>query len=460
MVPLHGRRSELQRLDAATLAAAGGDPQLTVVLGPRRVGKTFLLQHHLRAVTDAKTCYRAATRLAPHDEIAVTWQALTDAIAPLRDALPPQRWSELFDAVVDASADEPIVFVLDEAPYLIDGSPSFAAELQRSWDRARHLGRPARLHLVLTGSALATISKLVSSQGALFERPNQMIRLDPFDLPTSATFLGTADGRATVEAYAATGGYPLLLGRWNIDEPATENLIRLAGDPVGALATNASTMLLDLPTEEPHMRVMTAVGRGATKYTEIANHAGVRIDRHRSTLEQAGYLRPVRPIGDRRTPPHYELTDQYLRFWFAMVERDVQLIEAGQGAAVIRAAMPRWNTLLGDTFERQAREHLIRLVARGDLPDDMIVGRWWTHRPRQIEIDAVGLRRNSWALMAEAKWNDRFTRTDFNQLLRSRDALHQAAACDLALYAREAFADDVVAATDRSLRFTADDLIR
>ncbi|MBK6668923.1 MAG: hypothetical protein IPG46_04260 [Actinobacteria bacterium] len=36
---------------------------------------------------------------------------------------------------------------------------------------------------------------------------------------------------------------------------------------------------------------------------------------------------------------------------------------------------------------------------------------------------------------------------------------HQAAACDLALYAREAFADDVVAATDRSLRFTADDLI-
>ena len=62
--------------------------------------------------------------------------------------------------------------------------------------------------------------------------------------------------------------------------------------------------------------------------------------------------------------------------------------------------------------------------------------------------------------MAEAKWNDRFTRTDFNQLLRSRDALHQAAACDLALYAREAFADDVVAATDRSLRFTADDLIR
>ena len=30
----------------------------------------------------------------------------------------------------------------------------------------------------------------------------------------------------------------------------------------------------------------------------------------------------------------------------------------------------------------------------------------------------------------------------------------------IALYAREAFADDVVAATDRSLRFTADDLIR
>ncbi len=456
---LHGRRDELAALASASRAAAAGAPQLTVVLGRRRVGKTFLVQHHLRGLADAAPCYRAASRLANADEIAATWDTVCAVVAALRRRPHPTSWSELFDSVVDASHDEAIVFVLDEAPYLVDGSASFAAELQRAWDRARHLGRPVRLHLILTGSALATMSSIVSSHGALFDRPNVVIRLEPFDLPTSASFLGVTNGVAALEAYAATGGYPLLLGRWDIEQPAMENLVRLAGDPVGALATNASTMLLDLPADAPDLRVMTAIGRGATKYTEIASHAGLRIDRHRLALERAGYIRPVRPIGDRRTPANYELTDQYLRFWFAVVERDLQLIEANQGPAVIRGAGPRWNALLADTFERQAREYLIRLVARGDLPGDMVIGRWWTNRPRQVEIDAVGITGSSWRLIGEAKWTERFAWADLRQLLTARETLRQAAGTQLALFARTSFAPDVVEAAGDSLLRVADDLL-
>ena len=456
---IHGRAHELTLLNAATDLAKQGEPQLTVLMGRRRVGKTFLVQHHLNDLTGATPCYRAATRLSESDEIALCWEALRTSLPSLRDQAEPRRWSDLFDALVDAALQQPVVLALDEVPYLVESSSSFATELQRSWDRARHLARPPLLHLILTGSALSTISELLSSRGALFERPNQVIRLEPFDLPTSASYLRIADGTSAIETFAATGGYPLLLDRWDTAAPAEENLIRLAGDPTGALATNASTMLLDLPNAQPYLRVMSAVGRGASKFSEISSHAGTRIERPLTHLNGTGYLTQSRPIGDQRAAPIYELADQYLRFWFAVVERDIQLIEAGQGEAVIRAAAPRWNGLLADTFEREARAHLVRLVRRGALDSDMLIGRWWTHRPRQIELDAVGLRGNNWALIGEAKWSQRFSRADLNQLLAARDALSQAEGARLALFARTTFAPEVIEATEGALHLTASDLL-
>ncbi len=367
----------------------------------------------------------------------------------------------MWDQIVDHATHRAVVVVLDEVPYLIDGDTSFAAQLQRSWDRARQQTNPTHLVVILTGSALSTIHTVTSSGGALYGRPDRQLRLDPFDLNETATYLHL-DGATAIEALAATGGYPLLLDRWSTTDSTRENLLNLATDGLGPLVANATSLLLDLPEAPGFRRTLYAIGRGASRHSEITNHAGQRIDRTLSYLERAGLARRVTPIGESRSAtPRHEVADTYLRFWFAVIERDLELIEGGQGRAVLQRALTRWQTHVADVFENEAREHMVRLVRSGELPSDTIVGRWWTDRPRQVELDVVAVQGRTWVLVGEAKWSDAATGRHLRELHSKLVVLgDRARRAQLAYWARRSFTPDFVAAAGGTVRrYTADDML-
>ena len=55
----------------------------------------------------------------------------------------------------------PLLVVLDEVPYLLESSPGFASVVQVVWD---HLPKRTRLMLVLTGSAVSVIERLLGGE--------------------------------------------------------------------------------------------------------------------------------------------------------------------------------------------------------------------------------------------------------------------------------------------------------
>ena len=403
MRAFHGRVRERSQLAKTFERAATGRPQLVVLYGRRRVGKTFLLRHVLADLQrPTRTLYWAATQDSAKQQLS---ELAAEVSAFLGGAAPATTWSTLFDQLVDAAENEPLIVALDEVPYLSKGRAAWASELQRSWDRARHSGHPCHLTLVLTGSALATITSLVSSGGPLYGRPDELMRLDPFDLPTSASFLPTgASAKAVFEAFAACGGYPLLLERWDVEAEALTNLINLAGDPLGPLAATAAVQLLDLPQAAGYRRLLSTVGRGVSKYSELGARADQRIERPLAHLLASGLVQHRQPLGE----PHsrrgrYIIGDVHLAFWFAVVEREIQLIEGGQGPSVIQRREPEWRKHLGAVFEQEAREHAARLAAVGTWGDTpVLVGEWWSDSP-QAQFDLVGASGKKWAFVGEAK---------------------------------------------------------
>jgi uncharacterized protein len=58
-------------------------------------------------------------------------------------------------------------------------------------------------------------------------------------------------------------------------------------------------------------------------------------------------------------------------------------------------------------FEDLAREHARRLAARGALPRDLVIGRWWTVKGEPCELDVLGLRGARTVLLGEARWQAR-----------------------------------------------------
>ncbi len=59
---------------------------------------------------------------------------------------------------------------------------------------------------------------------------------------------------------------------------------------------------------------------------------------------------------------------------------------------------------MGRVFEEMERGHVRRLIARGELSKDMVVGRWWASTGSPCEVDVLGLRGSATVLLGEARW--------------------------------------------------------
>lgn len=403
--PLLGREAECGALQAAWSSAKKGEPQLAVVWGRRRVGKTFLLSHFSEG---RRAVFFGATEQAE----AVELQRLAEAVRrDLGDTTADllgggfASWEAALRWFASLALKEPLALVVDEVPYLLGSTPALPSIVQVVWD---HLPKGSKLVIVLTGSAVGIIEDLLGAGGALRGRPTLSLRLDPLDAVRAREFLPRLSAVDYVEAYAACGGYPLHLRAWDAHASVPENMLRLAASPGGLLLSDARGILNEeLPGSGGHARILAAIGRGKTRFGEIASEAGQRVEAPLDTLVRAGFVKKALPVGaPKGAKPLYEIADPYLAFWFSCLYANQNQIDAGQGKAVLSRIEGVWQRQLGWVFEELARAHALRLVDRGELPDDILVGRWWSTRGPQCEVDVLGLDTKKTVLVGEARWQE------------------------------------------------------
>lgn len=403
--PLLNRAMELRRLTDAWRATAAG-PQFVAIEGRRRVGKTFLLGHF---ASSRRGVFFGATRQSETVEL----QRLHEAVA--RDLGPPiaaltgggfQSWSAAFKFFFAVAAKQPTVVVLDEIPYLTESTPGFASIVQYEWD---HRPRDAKLLLITSGSAISTMTALFGPRGPLRGRPTQMLHVEPLSAYQARAFLPRLAPDKFIEAYAACGGYPLHLEKWDLRLSTHANLLALAGSAGGLLLDDAQSMLREeLAATSTHAQVLSEIGRGRATFSEISSALrGKKIAYSLGLLERAGFVRKAVPLGaPRGARGHYEMGDAYLNFWYRVLASDVASIEAGQGAAVLQRRREEWEKHVRWVFEEAARDHARRLVSAGTLPSDTLVGRWWRHdHGLDIEIDVLGIRGHRTTLIGGARWS-------------------------------------------------------
>lgn len=407
----------MAELAAAWGRATVGEPELAVVWGRRRVGKTYLLTHFAES---KRTVYFTATRQDADDRqlrrfAEALREQLGEEVADLAPATFP-HWEAALRFVAGLARTEPLLVVLDEAPRLTGGHSDFADTVSAVWEN--HV-RDQRLMLVLTGSAVAVMEQMLGPQGGLHRRAGVERRMDPFPLVDAQEFLPGLSPDEVIQAYAACGGYPLHLSRWSPHRSTDENLDELAFTPGGLLLRDAPDILSeDLDWRGGYERVLRAMAGGARRRSKIAGRAQQRIDYTLDRLRRAGYVRVVRALGGSgATDPLYEIADDYLAYWFAVLRDDADLIEGGQGSAVRRRTAGRWQTHLARVFEAAARDHAQRLVVAGALPGDTVVGRWW--KDETVEIDVVALSGEQPVLVGDCRWQAApLTQRDLSDLQR------------------------------------------
>lgn len=406
MEKLLDRAVEISQLEAAWERAQAGAPQLALVWGRRRVGKTFLLSHFTRG---RRAIFFGATQQAEAVELRRLAEAVARGVGQDTAALAGggfPDWESALRFLAALAKSEPLLVVLDEVPYLTASTKGFPSIVQAVWD---HLPRQTKLMLVLTGSAVGMMERMLGAGGALRGRPTLSLRMDPLDMMSARVFLPHLKPAAFMEAYAACGGYPLHLRAWDPTQDTASNLVALAATTGGVLVEDATGILREeLPDAGGYARILAAIGRGRTRMSEIANEAAQRVEHPLDILTTSGFVRRSVPVGaPKRARPLYEFADAYLAFWFGVLYSDLALIAAGQGAAVLKRRNEQWQRHLGWVFEEAARAHAIRLVTSGRLPSDMVLGRWWSSTGEPCEVDVLGLRGSETHLLGEARWQER-----------------------------------------------------
>lgn len=380
--------------------------ELVFVLGPRRVGKSFLLAPFARHFGGI---YYQGTRRTEAEQRG----ALTRLIgrhfddAALKSGAVFADWDGLFAHIAERARDAPLTLVLDEYPYMEDASPGLGSVVQRWLD---HEWRATQLKLVLCGSHVSAMKRLEERDQPLYGRRTARVEVRPFDVFDAARFVPRYTARDRLRVWGTFGALPGHLALIDPQVDLASNIIDHILDP-GARLHDEGERQLDTFVRDPglHYAIMGAIAAGEHTWKGICSRVGkssgslsrpLRWLIDMGIVERRAPITEPDPAASRRA--RYRLTDPYPVFWLRHVS---PLRVTGRSSVASPASIwaediaPRLDDHMGPIFEAAVRD----FVARGfGVPFPVArVGGWWEG---DDEIDVVALSTHGDVFAAECKW--------------------------------------------------------
>jgi len=388
------REAELEWL---TSHLSRDERQLLVLYGRRRVGKTTLVTTALENLEMTSVYYLCDQRGSSHNARRFAAQC-ADAFGDITPDV--DDFAETFHYLA-ARVDEPCVIALDEFSYLVEDDEAIPSVFQTIVDDVL---TDTEISLVLLGSSISMMEEgVLSYESPLYGRRTGQWKLAPLSFRDVRAFFPNNDIQTQIQTYSVLGGVPAYLEQFDTDRGLFEN-IEQAILSKGAFLYEEPEFLLRQELREPatYMAILEAIAGGATRVTEIANEIGKEassLSRYLQNLTRLAILEREHPVTDPDGRGLYQLTDDFLRFWFRYVAPNQGTLEQGRTEPVREAIAETLPTHTSRTFETVCQQ----AVQTSAFPVSCSrVGRWWYGGE---EIDVVGLNQQTDAmLLGECKW--------------------------------------------------------
>ncbi len=467
MTEFVGRARELQLLSDQlheVRQSAGGS--FIWMRGRRRVGKSRLVEEFLDREGVPYVFFQAPRRRRA-DALERFRSALADSTLPAAAAVQSgatfATWPAALElAATGATAERPLVIVIDELPYLVEQDNGFPSDLQEAWDR--RLQRQSVL-LICVGSDIRMMRALTEYPAELHDRPTREMTVPPFS-PRELAALSSVPPEQAFDRYLVVGGFPILARSWPASLSRKEFLARSLVDSANALVVNAQRVLeAEFETDLQARDVLAAIGHGETTFNAIRSASGVS---NGKSLARALQVLVSKGLVDSRLPyaappgkkdRRYVVVDPYLRFWLRFVGANIDEIERGRGDLVVARIERDWPTFRGKAIEPVIQRSVERLLPDPRFGGARFVGSYWT-RTNDPEVDLVGAadqdHPSSVDFVGSIKWRESapFTRHDTERLIEERAKVPGAQAARLVGVSRSGFS---AAALDMEL--SAGDLL-
>ncbi len=343
------------------------ESEFVALYGRRRVGKTFLVQNVYK--DEIAFEITGLNKVSKELQLENFTNLLNARLrGPAKLLTPPRSWLQAF-AVLQEYLESlkrkgKLVVFIDELPWLATGKSDFLPALENFWNS--WASKRNDIILLVCGSAASwMISNVVKSRGGLHNRITKRIRLLPFNLRETESFLQSRniklDRYSILQLYMVMGGIPHYLKEIRKGQSATQVIDEACFTKDGLLFDEFKNLYEALYSKpQRYIRIIKALASkpmGLTR-NEIIKECGLSsggtTTRILDSLEESGFILRYLPIGKNTKLAIYKLADPYSAFYLKFID-NTRI--RGKGAWVKKSETPSWKSWSGFAFERLCLAH-------------------------------------------------------------------------------------------------------
>lgn len=365
-----------------------------VIYGRRRVGKTALINEFCKG---KPTVYFSALNASSKENLEALSKAIYTCQNPDSTSTPTYRsYEDALEAITGMAMEKRLVFVIDEYPYLAKAEKSISSRLQHIID---HSWQDSRIYLILCGSSMSFMEyQVLGYESPLYGRRTAQFKIQALTYREITEFHPELKAADQALLYGVTGGIPHYINKLdvesNLDEALLDNLFSTS-----SYLFEEPENLLKQELREPaiYNSVISAIAAGASHSNEISTKVGLESGvcaKYLKVLLDLGILKKETPITEKPGKKTiYAIDDNFFRFWYRFVPRNMSVISAGRMRLIYEQAVKRfYPDYMGLVFEKMCQEYLLRYAK--DLPILLSnVGQWWgtdSKTRKEVQIDIVG----------------------------------------------------------------------
>jgi uncharacterized protein len=360
---LIGRHKQTAQLQEAL---ASNKPEMVAVVGRRRVGKTFLINHvYEKHLILELTGVQFATQ---REQIQIFLTQISKYFPKFHISEKPKTWLEAFFLLSRIIENERFtckkVIFFDELPWLATKRSDFLKGLSWFWNS---WATKQKVIIVICGSAASwMISKVINDRGGLHNRVTKLVHLYPFTLAETEAFLNARKIKLNryqiVQIYMAIGGIPMYLDQLKAGLSAVQNIQNVCFEADGYLRNEFERLFASLfENYQNHLQIIRALATkkmGLTRNQIIENTSftnGGMLSDILSELAQSGFIGVFQNHGKKSRDSLYRLTDSYSLFYLNFLE---PLKENAKADFTRLSELPKWKTWCGYAFENICLYHI------------------------------------------------------------------------------------------------------
>lgn len=418
-----GRVYEAGILEKALHSA---EPEFIAVYGRRRIGKTFLVREYY----EDSICFEMAGVHQTNLKVQLQNFALSLKSAMGLGIMPetPDTWFKAFtnleyfiESLKKQHDEGKKVIFIDELPWLNTPKSNFLAALEHFWNS--YGSKQNNLILVVCGSAASwMIQKIVNSKGGLHNRLTRQIRLLPFTLQETESFLKSRGVLLTryqiISLYMTMGGVPFYLKQAEPSLSSAQIVDKVCFSKDGLLRNEFERLFSSLFNHsDQYIKIVEVLRQNRTGISRnrILSTAkipsGGTVTQILEELEESGFIVSWIPFGKKSNDAIYRLSDEFTLFYFDWI-KPLGKRDPGEGYWLSRQKDPRRNAWARYSFEGICMKHVQQIKnALGIGMVETFHGPWYYSAPKEMsgtgaQIDLLIDRKDSTINLCEMKFSE------------------------------------------------------